>query len=143
MRRTTSLVDGNAEGQGDLLRDPWAPPGRIPPFHVDDGGHDFLAGSLWAGLRRHGGREQQAIFPLCQRSMEAQEGGGFYDNRGTDQPTRAYEERTQPATMRSARRRWGERFRERLRMSSCCLPSTDSGHHGTRPARTGESGEGC
>ena len=31
-----------------------------------------------------------------------------------------------PATMRSPRRRWGARFRERLRMSSCCLTSTDS-----------------
>ena len=31
-----------------------------------------------------------------------------------------------PAAMRSARRRWGERFRERLRISSCCLTSTDS-----------------
>src|SRR5712691_12668947 len=31
-----------------------------------------------------------------------------------------------PATMRSAKRRFGERFRDRLRMSSCCLTSTDS-----------------
>ena len=31
-----------------------------------------------------------------------------------------------PATMRSARRRLGERFRERLRISSWCLTSTDS-----------------
>src|SRR6266436_4228671 len=37
------LVDGNAEGQGDLLSDPWTPPGRIPPLHVDDSGHHFLA----------------------------------------------------------------------------------------------------
>ena len=36
------LVDGNAEGQGDLLSDPWTTPRRIPPFHVDDGGDDFL-----------------------------------------------------------------------------------------------------
>ncbi len=31
-----------------------------------------------------------------------------------------------PAMMRSARRRLGERFRDRLRISSCCLRSTDS-----------------
>jgi hypothetical protein len=30
------LVNGNAEGQGDLLRDPWASPDRVPLFHVDD-----------------------------------------------------------------------------------------------------------
>jgi hypothetical protein len=38
------LVHGNAEGQGDLLRDSWTPPRRIPLFHVDDGGHDVLTG---------------------------------------------------------------------------------------------------
>src|ERR1700694_1973410 len=32
------LVHGNAEGQGDLLREP---PGRIPLFHVDDGGDNL------------------------------------------------------------------------------------------------------
>ena len=46
------LVDGNTEGQGDLLRDPWTSPTRVPLFHVDDGGDDVLAGSLGARLRR-------------------------------------------------------------------------------------------
>jgi len=67
------LVDGNAEGQGDLLSDPGTTPGRIPLFHVDDRGDDFLGGSLWAGFRRHPGREEPPIFPLCQRAMKAQE----------------------------------------------------------------------
>jgi hypothetical protein len=43
-------IDGNAEGQGDLLRDPWTPPARVPLFHVDDGGDDALAGPLGARL---------------------------------------------------------------------------------------------
>jgi hypothetical protein len=34
------LVDGNAEGQADLLSDAWTTPGRIPPFHVDDCGDE-------------------------------------------------------------------------------------------------------
>src|ERR1700680_4203689 len=67
------LVNGNSEGPGDLLSDPWTSPGRIPLLHVDDRGHDFLVGSLWARLLPHLGREQQAIFPPFQRSMEAQE----------------------------------------------------------------------
>src|SRR4030095_16105256 len=67
------LVEGNAEGQGDLLRDAWTTPGRIPPFHVDDGGDDVLAGSLGARFASYRGCEQQAIFPLRQRSMESQE----------------------------------------------------------------------
>src|SRR5213594_2541248 len=57
------LVDGNTEGQGDLLRDAWATPRRIPLFHVDDGGHHVLAGSARAWLLPDRRREQQAIFP--------------------------------------------------------------------------------
>src|SRR5713101_6425575 len=69
-------------------------PRSDPPFHVDDGGHDFLAGSFWARFRRRLGREQPAILPLCQRSMKAQERGGFQDDRGTGHTAWAHEERT-------------------------------------------------
>jgi hypothetical protein len=88
------LVDGNIEGQSDLLRDAWTTPGRIPPFHVDDGGHHVAARPSRARLLPYRGREQQAVFPRLQRSMKAQERGGLHDNRGTDEPTRAHEERT-------------------------------------------------
>jgi len=80
------LVDGNPERQGHLLRDPRTAPGRVPLFHDDDGGHDFLSRSLAARLLPHLGREQTAIFPLRQRSMEAQQRGGFQNDRGTNQP---------------------------------------------------------
>jgi len=70
------LVNGNPEGQGDLLRDPWTTPRGIPPFHLHDGDYDVLAGPLWARLPPSPGREQQAIFPRLQRAMEAQEGRG-------------------------------------------------------------------
>jgi hypothetical protein len=63
------LVDGNAEGQDDLLSDPGTTPGRIPLFHIDDCGNDFLRGSLWTGLCRHCGRKEPPIFPLCQRGV--------------------------------------------------------------------------
>src|SRR5262245_45823398 len=94
MRRTTSLADRNIEGQGDLLRDSWTPPRRIPSFHVDDGGHDVAARPSRARLLPYRGREQQPVFPRLQRSMKAEERGGLQDNRGTDQPARAHEERT-------------------------------------------------
>ena len=54
-----------------------------------------------------------------------------------------------PATTRSARRRLGDRRRERLRISSCCLTSTDSATRarappaprvGRRSPRGGEAG---
>jgi hypothetical protein len=73
MRHTTSLLIGIPKAKANLLRDPWTTPGRISLFHVDDGGQDFLTGSLWARLPPSLGREQQAVFPLRQRSMEAQE----------------------------------------------------------------------
>src|SRR5712692_7088063 len=40
------LFHGNTEGQGDLLRDSWTTPGRIPLFHADDGGDDLLTGAV-------------------------------------------------------------------------------------------------
>ena len=85
----------DAEGQSDLLRDPGITPGRIPLFHVDGRGDDVLGGSLGTGLRRHRGREEPPIFPLCQRSMQVQERGGFEDDRGTDHPGRSHEKRTE------------------------------------------------
>src|SRR5262249_50607389 len=68
------LVDGNVEGQGDLLRDSWATPCRIPPFHVDDGGHYVAARSPRTRLLPCRGREQQAIFPHLQRPMKGARG---------------------------------------------------------------------
>src|SRR5439155_26427682 len=43
----------------------------------------------------------------------------------------------EPATRRSERRRWGARWRERLRIRSCCLRSTDSATTERRPPRVG------
>src|SRR5262245_12960976 len=57
------LVDGNIEGQGDLLRDSWTPPRWIPPCHVDDGGHHVAARPSRARLLPCCGGEQQAVFP--------------------------------------------------------------------------------
>jgi hypothetical protein len=88
------LVDRNAEGQGDLLRDAGTTPRRISRFHVDDGGQHVLAGSAWPWLLPDRGREQQAIFPRLQCSMNSEQRGGLQDNHGTDQPARPHEERT-------------------------------------------------
>src|SRR5690349_20357700 len=46
------LIDGNTEGQRDLLRDPWRPPVRIPLFHVDHRGNDVLVRPFWPRLWR-------------------------------------------------------------------------------------------
>jgi hypothetical protein len=78
------LVDGNVEGQHDLLGDSWTTPCRIAPFHIEDGGHHVVAGSARARFLPDRGREQQAIFASLQRSMKAEERCGLQDNPGTD-----------------------------------------------------------
>jgi hypothetical protein len=67
----------------------------VPLFHLDAGGNDLLAGAPGAGLHLFLRRTQPAILPLEQRSMQAKEHGRLEDNRGTDQPARAEEDRTQ------------------------------------------------
>jgi hypothetical protein len=46
-----------------------------------------------------------------------------------------------PATMRSEKRRVGDGFRERLRISNCWLDEHGFGDHGARAARTGQAGD--
>jgi hypothetical protein len=88
-------VDGNAESQGDLLRNPWASPDRVPLFHGDDGGDDVLARSLGARLRRPLGREELTI-PSAGSALDAGSTAlTVEDDRGTDQPALAHQERTQ------------------------------------------------
>jgi hypothetical protein len=86
-------VDGNAEGQRDLLRDPWTPPARVPLFHVDDSGDDFLAGPL--GTSSVDSTRRVGDTSVNQRSMQLQQRGGFEVDRGSNQPTRPDEDRTQ------------------------------------------------
>ena len=135
------LVDGNTEGQGDLLRDSWTTPRRIPLFHLDDGGHHVLAGSLWARLLPDRGREQQAIFPRLQRSMKAQERCGFQDDRGTDQPARAHEEHTHAGDDAISEAEIRCTFPGPIEDQQLLLEEHGFGHDGTRAAGTGESGD--
>src|SRR5713101_6447760 len=132
------LVDGNTEGQGHLLRDPWTPPSWVPLFHVDDGGHDFLSGSLGARLLPYLGREQPAIFPLRQRPMEAQERGGFQNDRGTDQSARAHEERTHTGDHAINEEETGGTTPGTIEDEQLLLDEHRFGDHGTHTAGTGE-----
>jgi hypothetical protein len=47
-----------------------------------------------ARLSRHDRREEPPIFPRCQGSMQAEQGGGFENDRGSDQPARPHQQRT-------------------------------------------------
>ena len=88
------LVEGNAEGQGDLLSDPRTTPSWIPPLHLDDRGDDVRGGPLRSRLSRHLGRRESPIFPLGQSSMKTEQGCGFEDDGGTDHPSRSHEQHT-------------------------------------------------
>jgi hypothetical protein len=135
------FVDGNTEGQGDLLRDPWTSPARVPLFHVDDRGDGVLAGSLGARFHGHLGREEPPIFPLGQRSMKAQQGGGFEDDRGTDHPARLHEERTQAGDNTIREPKIGRPFSRPIEDQQLVLDEHGFGHRGTRAAGTGQSGD--
>jgi hypothetical protein len=135
-------VDGNTESQGDLLRDPRTPPARVPLFHVDDSSDDLLAGPLGARLHRLLRRKQPAILPLDQRSMQAQQRGRLEGNRGTDQPARADETRTQTGDHAIRGTEIG-RPSSRTTEDQQLVPDEHGfGHHRAGAAGTGESGHG-
>ena len=50
---------------------------------------------LGPGLRRARGEKKVAVFPILQCLVEAQMSGGFQDDGGTDQTSRAYQERAE------------------------------------------------
>jgi hypothetical protein len=57
------FVDGDVEGQGNLLSNSRAAPSGIELLHLQDGFQEFLAGSLGAGLAfALGGRKAGGIF---------------------------------------------------------------------------------
>ena len=74
--------------------------------------------------------------------MEPQEGGGFQDNGGSDQPARAHEERTQAGDDAITAVEPGSTFPGPIEDQQLLLDEQGFGHHGTRAAGTGESGDG-
>ena len=134
------LVDGNAKGQRDLLGNPWTPPGGIPPLHVDDGGHRCLARTLRCRLRRRLRREEPPILPPGQCSMEIHERRRLEDDRGTDQPARAHEERTEARDDAIEDKQAGRPLSGTVENEQLVLDEHGFGDHGTDAARPHESG---
>jgi hypothetical protein len=121
------------------LSNPWTTPRRIPPFHVDDSSYDFPAGALWARLSPYLAREQQAIFPVLQRSMEAQKREGSQDDRRTDQPPRADEEPTHSDDDPIREAKIGCTFSGTIEDQQLLPDEHGFGHNGTCAAGTGEA----
>jgi hypothetical protein len=73
--------------------------------------------------------------------MEAQERGGFQDDGGTDQPARAHEQRTHAGDHPISETEVGGTPPGAIEHQQLLLDEDGLGHHGPRPARTGEPGE--
>src|SRR5258706_3366224 len=86
-------VDLDTEGQNDLLRDSWTSPSGITPFHLDDYIDKFSSGPFRTGPTLSTWRKKVAVFPILQCLVKVQKSGGFQDDCGTDQTSRAYQER--------------------------------------------------
>ncbi len=68
------LVDLDAEGFGDLLRNPWAAKPRISSLHLDNGLDNGLGWSLGPGFSLHLRRKQPAVFSFLERFMKLEQG---------------------------------------------------------------------
>jgi hypothetical protein len=73
--------------------------------------------------------------------MEAQERGGFQDDRGTDEPARAHEEGTQSSDDTIRETEMGCTLPGTIEDQQLVLDEHGFGHHRTRTAGTGESGD--
>ena len=74
--------------------------------------------------------------------MQAQQGGRFEDNRGTDQPARADEDRTQTGDHAIRGTEIGRAFSTTIEDEPLVLDEHGFGHHRAGAAGTGESGNG-
>ena len=75
------------------------------------------------------------MFPLCQRSMEAQKRRGFQDDGGTDQPARAHEERARTGDHAISEAEVGGTAPGAIENQQLLLDEYGLGHQGTRAAR--------
>ena len=74
--------------------------------------------------------------------MEPQERRGFQDDRGTDQPARAHEERTHAGDDAISEAEIGCTFPGTIEDQQLVLDEHGFGDDGTHAAGTGESGDG-
>ena len=80
------FIDGEAEGQSDLLSDSGAAPGGIALFGGDNRFSEFLGRTLGTGLAPAFRREEQAVLALGQDVVKVQEGRRFQNDGRTGQP---------------------------------------------------------
>jgi hypothetical protein len=73
--------------------------------------------------------------------MEPQEGGGFQDNCGPDQPDRAHEQRTHARDDAISAVEVGRTFPGPIEDQQLLLDEQGFGNHGTRAAGTSEPGD--
>src|SRR5437763_10641915 len=99
MSLSISIPNANS----DLFRNSRTAPTWIPSLHFHDGIDQLLRRALPTGTTPAPGREQQAIFPLCQHMVKMQEHRRLAHNGGAEKTRPANEQAC--AAQRLSRRR--------------------------------------
>src|SRR5688500_17753894 len=95
IRRTTSLSMSMPKARAICSAIRGQPPGRIPPFHLNDGGDELLAGSFRAGLTSALWGKQQPVLSLDENVMEMQQSRRLQNDGRTQKTARPQPERAQ------------------------------------------------
>jgi hypothetical protein len=88
------LVDGNPEGQGDLLRDQWTSPRRIPLFHATTAATTSCVGPFGLGFVRTLDESSKRYFRFVNARWSLKSVEGFRRIAKRTSPARAHKERT-------------------------------------------------
>src|SRR5215831_4980524 len=120
------LIDLDAKSQSTLLGDSRIAPAGIPPFPLNNSSDEFLTRSLRSRATPNLRREQQAVLYLSQKIMEMHRVDGFRVTADRMSRARRMKRAEKPTMIRSSERRFGARFRLRLRIWSWCLIRIDS-----------------
>ena len=89
------FIDGDTEGQCNLLGDSRSTPGGIALFHFDNGVDEFSGRSLRTGLVPEFCRKEYAVLSLDQSPVKAQKGRWFQCDCRTNQARRTHEQGAQ------------------------------------------------
>jgi hypothetical protein len=136
------LVDGNSESQGNLLGDARTAPGGIALLHLDDGFHELLVGSFWAGPPLAPGREEAAILSVPQGLVEAQEGRRLQNDGRTDQAGRPHQQSAPTGDEAIREPETGSTLAGAIEDQQLMFDEDGLGNYGANAAATCKSGDG-
>ena len=136
------FIDGDTEGQSNLLSDPGAAPAGIALFGGDNRVPEFLGRTLGTGLAPALGREEQAILALGQDLVKVQEGRRFQNHGRAAQPGRLQEQSAPTGDEAIREAEMGSALAGAIEDEQLMFDQEGLGNYGTDAARTRKSDEG-